>query len=121
MSISRTRPNIVYHYCSLDTFFAIFSNSTIRLSDISKSNDSEEITYLLPKMRKFCVDLFNYHNDSFPSEYKLQSNFINDVFDSKFNVHISDKRNAILASAVYSDYITSVLYCERKQAMSLPA
>ena len=36
-------------------------------------------------------------------------------------LHISDKRNAILASAVYSDCITRVFYCERKQAMPLPA
>lgn len=40
-------------------------------------------------------------------------------FPSK--MHISDKRNAILASAVYSDCITRVFYCERKQAMPLPA
>lgn len=85
MSIARIRPKTVYHYCSLETFFAIFSNSTIRLSNISKSNDSEEITYLLPKMRKFCADLFNYYNETFPSEYKLQDDFINNVFDSKFN------------------------------------
>ena len=58
MSIARIRPKTVYHYCSLETFFAIFSNSTIRLSNISKSNDSEEITYLLPnpdKPEKFCI------------------------------------------------------------------
>jgi hypothetical protein len=85
MSISRTRPKTVYHYCSLETFFAIFSNSTIRLSNISKSNDSEEITYLLLKMRKFCSNLFNYYNETFSSEYKLKNDFINNVFDSKFN------------------------------------
>lgn len=85
MSISRIRPNTVYHYCSLETFYAIFSNSTIRLSNISKSNDSEEITYLLPKMRKFCTNLFNRYNDVFPEDYRLQTDFINNVFNSKFN------------------------------------
>lgn len=85
MSIARIRPKIVYHYCSLETFFDIFSNSTIRLSNISKSNDSEEITYLLPKMKKFCTGLFNYYNDMLPEQYKLQTDFINNVFDSKFN------------------------------------
>lgn len=85
MSIARIRPKIVYHYCSLETFFAIFSNSTIRLSNISKSNDSEEITYLLPKMKKFCTGLFNYYNDMFPEQYRLQTDFINNTFDSKFN------------------------------------
>ena len=84
MSIARNRPKTVYHYCSLDTFYAIFSNSTIRLSNISKSNDSEEITYLLPKMRKFCTDLFSYYNGKLPEEYKLQDEFVNKVFDLKF-------------------------------------
>ncbi len=85
MSIARIRPKTVYHYCSLETFFDIFSNSTIRLSNISKSNDSEEITYLLPKTKKFCTDLFEYYNDKFPDKYKLQTDFINNVFDFKFN------------------------------------
>ena len=33
---------IVYHYCSVDTFFNIIKNSSIWLSDISKSNDYQE-------------------------------------------------------------------------------
>ncbi|MCM1500760.1 MAG: DUF2971 domain-containing protein [Clostridium sp.] len=85
MSIARVKPQIVYHYCDLETFFAIFSNSTIRLSNISKSNDSEEITYLIPKMKKFCTNLFIYYNDMLPDRYKLQTDFINNVFDFKFN------------------------------------
>ncbi|MDE7309936.1 MAG: DUF2971 domain-containing protein, partial [Lachnospiraceae bacterium] len=44
-----------------------------------------EITYLLPKMRKYCTSLFNYYNETFPDEYRLQDNFINNVFDFKFN------------------------------------
>ena len=81
MSIAKIRPEKIYHYCSLETFFAIFSNSTIRLSNISKSNDSEEITYLLPKTKKFCIELFNHYNNSLSSEYRLQPNFIINLFD----------------------------------------
>lgn len=84
MSIARERPKKVYHYCSLETFFSIFSNSTIRLSNISKSNDTEEITYLLPKITRFCAKLFNKYNDELPDNYKLQKDFINDAFDIKF-------------------------------------
>lgn len=32
-------PDIVYHYCSTDTFYKIIANKTLRLSDIEKSND----------------------------------------------------------------------------------
>ena len=85
MSIARIRPRIVYHYCSLDTFYSIFCNSTIRLSNISKSNDSEEITYLLPEMKQFCSELFGKYNDAFSEKYRLNENFVSDYFDSKFN------------------------------------
>ncbi len=33
---------VVYHYCSVDTFFNIIKNSSVWLSDISKSNDYQE-------------------------------------------------------------------------------
>lgn len=35
-------PDIVYHYCSVETFFNIITNHTLRLSDIEKSNDFME-------------------------------------------------------------------------------
>ncbi|MDY4483031.1 MAG: DUF2971 domain-containing protein [Butyricicoccus porcorum] len=35
-------PNVVYHYCTVETFFHIISNHTLRLSDIEKSNDFME-------------------------------------------------------------------------------
>lgn len=37
-----TLPDVVYHYCSVDTFFQIITNHTLRLSDIEKSNDFME-------------------------------------------------------------------------------
>ena len=85
MSIARNRPEIVYHYCSLDTDFWIFSNSTIRLSNISKSNDSQEITYLIPKMKQFCNNLFSGYNEKFSKQYKLNYNFVEKLFEYKFN------------------------------------
>lgn len=38
--------NCLYHYCSLNTFVSIIQNRTIKLSEITKSNDSEEIKFL---------------------------------------------------------------------------
>lgn len=84
MNNSSTKPKIVYHYCSLETFFNIISKATIRLSDISKSNDTEEVVYLLPKIKKFCVKLFEQYNDDFEEEYKFQPEFVSNMFDSKF-------------------------------------
>jgi len=39
-------PEILYHYCSLDTFVKIIQNKTLRLSEIAKSNDSMECRWL---------------------------------------------------------------------------
>lgn len=36
------RPEFVYHYCSLETFYSIITNKTIRLSDMDMSNDRDE-------------------------------------------------------------------------------
>ena len=32
----------IYHYCSIETFFAIIQNKTLRLSDLNKTNDYME-------------------------------------------------------------------------------
>lgn len=53
-------PEIVYHYCSLESFLAIIENSTIRLTNIIKSNDRDEIRYCFDDfedvLRKSCKE-----------------------------------------------------------------
>lgn len=39
--------DVIYHYCSIDTFLNIIKNSTIRMSDVGKSNDYMETKWLL--------------------------------------------------------------------------
>lgn len=54
--------NVVYHYCSPEVFKKIIENKSIRLSDITESNDSKEIVfnndfikeYLQIKINAFC-------------------------------------------------------------------
>ncbi|MGO9137232.1 MAG: DUF2971 domain-containing protein [Syntrophales bacterium] len=40
-------PEILYHYCSIDTFMKIIENKTIRLSNIFKMNDYSEVMHVL--------------------------------------------------------------------------
>ena len=49
------KDDIVYHYCDLSTFKAIVENNTLRLSDITKSNDSMEIKWI----SKYIIPLFD--------------------------------------------------------------
>lgn len=45
--MGETTPEVLYHYCSLDTFYNIMKNCSIWLSDIRKSNDSEELQWII--------------------------------------------------------------------------
>lgn len=51
--------NIVYHYCSTEAFVKIISGKSIRLSDITKSNDSMEVLWIT----RFIKDIFNEEFD----------------------------------------------------------
>lgn len=42
---------ILYHYCSLESFFNIIKSSSFWLSDVSKSNDYEEFTWARDKTK----------------------------------------------------------------------
>ncbi len=61
-------PEIVYHYCSLDSFYSIIKNSTIRLTNISKSNDRDEIRYCFDAfedtLRKSCMEFAQKYIDN---------------------------------------------------------
>lgn len=38
--------NLVFHYCSVETFFSIITNKTLRMSDVVKSNDNLEAMWI---------------------------------------------------------------------------
>ncbi|MDD6795975.1 MAG: DUF2971 domain-containing protein [Clostridiaceae bacterium] len=42
--------NLIYHYCSVESFENIINNKTIRLSEVSKTNDYMEQKYALKKI-----------------------------------------------------------------------
>jgi len=44
--------DVLYHYCSVETFLNIIRNKTIRLSDVGKSNDYMETKWLLEYFEK---------------------------------------------------------------------
>lgn len=46
-------PDILYHYCSVSTFYNIMKNQSIWLSDISKSNDSQELNWATEQFKEF--------------------------------------------------------------------
>lgn len=56
--IAKDRPEVLYHYCSVATFFNIIKNKSIWLSDISKSNDSEELKWFMKSFEILIKDVW---------------------------------------------------------------
>ena len=81
---------IVYHYCSIDVFHKIITNHKIRLSEITKSNDSMELKWAT----QYIFDIFmekyrseaastNYFFVNYPEDvYKeLLEQYLDETFD----------------------------------------
>lgn len=49
---------LIYHYCSMETFNKIIKNKTLRLSDITKSNDSQEKLWIYNNLEKAMENAF---------------------------------------------------------------
>ena len=67
--------NIVYHYCNADVFTKIISSKAIRLSDITKSNDSMEILWITKYIKEIFDEEFaketsntKYFKDGYPKD-----------------------------------------------------
>lgn len=85
-SMDESNPKVLYHYCSLDTFYNIMKNRSIWLSDISKSNDSQELNWLTGQLKSsMSSHFFVFYNrisengllDAFNNtEYKKIRDFI---------------------------------------------
>lgn len=43
----------LYHYCTIDKFCAMMQNGTLRFSDITQSNDSEELKFIIHVYQKY--------------------------------------------------------------------
>lgn len=63
--MAERHPKILYHYCSIETFFNIIKSGSVWLSDIEKSNDSLELAYMKKEyancVRAACLAFVAYH------------------------------------------------------------
>ncbi len=67
---------IVYHYCSLETFKNIIANKSLWLCDVQKSNDSKECMALPECIKELAVEQ-NLRETYPPEQRKLFDRFIN--------------------------------------------
>ena len=66
----------LYHYCSLSTFYSIMKNRSIWLSDVSKSNDSQELVWVIKQCRSLILNKF--------LEYVVRMKANGRLIDTKF-------------------------------------
>ena len=61
-------PKTLYHYCNVNTFFNIIETNSIWLSDIEKSNDTLELSYIKKEYSKYlpmaCYAFADYHKQN---------------------------------------------------------
>lgn len=67
---------VVYHYCSLETFKNIIANQCLWLCDVQKSNDSKECMALPERIKELTVEQKLRENYP-PEQRKLFDRFIN--------------------------------------------
>ena len=75
----------VYHYCSVNTFYAIISNQTIRLSDVSKSNDSLEILWIVSFIKDVIGQQYNCLNENI--KRIISMGYYNQKIDEKVKLY----------------------------------
>ena len=103
-------PQILYYYCSLNTFFNILANKSIWLTEIAKSNDSMEQKFLAYEIIKNIETYIKYRcsdevsqeeiekikNNIYP---QLQSNSLSPVW----GICLSEKRDDLSQWRGYAD------------------
>lgn len=85
-------PKHIYHYCTIPTFNNIIENSTIRLTDIRKSNDSKEIKWIIEKFQEF---LLNKQLYSIKEKSTLLSKY-KDIYSKSSNISLVTREENIM-------------------------
>lgn len=82
----------IYHYCGFNTFFEIIKNKTIRLSDITQSNDHDEIKW----SAHIIINAFdNYYDKIFKKEEEIK--IAKEIIQNNIEYFIENKTYSVLA------------------------
>lgn len=77
---------LVFHYCSVETFFSIITNKTLRLSDVVKSNDNMEVMWVKRHLLNMIKNGETFSYDEFTPEIK--SVVSEDIYQAKIKEKI---------------------------------
>ena len=90
-------PNILYHYCSADTFYEIIKSKSLRLSDITKSNDSQELKWVFTRFKEdFSLSyLYKYGRENNVEVYKKVLEYADGIFQNSYVCCFSKDRDSL--------------------------
>ena len=85
----------IYHYCTVESFKSILENKTIRLSDISKSNDPNEIKFIYNEYIDWIIrkNKNSKNKNIFKKLLKKNKSFSNDIKNVTFFVSCFSKKD----------------------------
>ena len=79
MNKEKRKLDVLYHYCSLQTFYNIMKKKSVWLSDLSKTNDSQELICLekivredLTRKVKSWIDALNEQKQGLSMSEKIK-------------------------------------------------
>ena len=104
-------PSVVYHYCSMASFLSILKTNSLRLSNITKSNDPTEITNVIPVLKEVTKDVLTDYNKQMSTQYQFADNTISLLIDRFFEdlsknfyvICFSEKRDLLSQWDRYAD------------------
>ena len=83
----KVEEKVVYHYCSTEVFHKIISNQKIRLSDITKSNDSMELKWAAQYIKEIFGE--KYNNEAKATKY-FRENYPEDLYEDLLTRYMED-------------------------------
>lgn len=104
-------PSIVYHYCSMAAFLSILETNSLRLSNITKSNDPTEITNVIPVLKEVTKDVLTDYNKQMSPQFRfadstisaLVDRFFEDLSKNYYVICFSEKRDLLSQWDRYAD------------------
>ena len=104
----------VYHYCSVESFYSIISNKTLRLSDIGKSNDYMERRWLQQFILETTMEEYDKAPFSIWFEYEGKEYRDHEAVEELMRYELKT-----MGQHWYDDYITyAICFSERGDSLS---
>lgn len=101
----------LYHYCSNNTCFSILSNQSIRLSDIQKSNDYNELSLFFPALlneieRQYKESPFHFYCDGLTGDEAFSKLMRDSYFYWRGRFANGDFSNFVICFSEYPDVLS---------------